>query len=98
MTILTWLTLGYAAVLVLVLAVGLLTVWLRLRGIAAALGAARDALARVRDATGGLDEGIAPLRDQLLEAVQALESAADDLGAAGDRVRERSGAPAGAGR
>lgn len=92
MTLLLWLTIGYAAVLVLVLAVGLILVWLRLRAIDRALEATRDALVRASDASGDLDDRVAPLRERLLSAFAALQEAGDDLSEADERIREREGA------
>lgn len=92
MKLLLWLTLGYAAVLVLVLAVGLVLAWLRLRGIDRALEAARDSLLQVRDASAGLDDRVVPLREPLMAAVGALQHAGEDLSEADERVRERLGA------
>lgn len=96
MTLLLWLTLAYAAVLVLVLAVGLITVWLRLRGIDRALGSARQSLGEVCDATTGLDAALDPLVERLMGTVESLERAASELSDADQRLRERMGAaPAG---
>ncbi|MBW3554612.1 MAG: hypothetical protein KY466_13945 [Gemmatimonadetes bacterium] len=97
MTLLIWLTLAYAAILVLALAVGLIMVWLRLRGIDRGLEAAHDSLVRVRDASAGLDDGIEPLRERLLAAIRALQEAAEELAGAEEKVAERSGAAAGGG-
>lgn len=97
MTLLIWLTLAYAAILVAVLAVGLIMVWLRLRGIDRGLEAARDSLVRVRDASAGLDDAIEPLRERLLAAIRALQEAAEELAGAEEKVGERSGAAAGGG-
>lgn len=97
MTLLVWLTLAYAVVLVAALAIGLTLVWLRLRGVDRALAAARDSLVRVRDSSAGLDDGIRPLRERLLASVEALEAAAEDLVDARERVQERAGTVAQAG-
>lgn len=92
MTLLIWLTLAYAAVLVLALAVGLTVVWLRLRRIDRGLEAARDSLVRTRDASAGLDDGIDPLRERLLAAIEALHEAAEDLSGAEEAVVEGTAA------
>lgn len=97
MTVLLWLTLAYAAVLVLALAAGLVTVWLRLRGIDRALGSARRSLVEVEDGTRGLDAAMDPLVDRLLATVESLDRAASELSQADQRVRERSGAAAAGG-
>lgn len=97
MTLLIWLTLGYAAVLVLALAVGLTMVWLRLRRIDRGLAAARDSLVRTRDASAGLDDGIDPLRERLLAAISALHEAAEDLSGAEEAVVEGTATAAGRG-
>jgi hypothetical protein len=91
MTLLLWLTLAYAAVLVLALAAGLTAIWLRLRGIGRALTAARDSLARVRDATAPLEAAMTPLQDRMLELAGSLEEAASELVVAGEAVGERLG-------
>lgn len=95
MTVLLWLTLAYAAVLVLALAVGLTTVWLRLRGIDRALDAARSSLLETRDATSGLPDAIDPLVHRLMATVESLEEAAGELREADERVKERLGTAAG---
>lgn len=95
MTVLIWLTLAYAAVLVLALAAGLTAVWLRLRGIDRALDAARKSLADTRDATSGLHESVDPLVQRLMATVESLEEAASEMTEADERVQERLGAPAG---
>lgn len=96
MTVLLWVTLGYAAVLVLVLAVGLGMVWLRLRGIHRGLAAVGDALSHVRAASEGLDERVEPIRERLLAAIHLLQEAAEDLSDADERVSEqRDATPAG---
>lgn len=96
MMVLLWLTLAYAAVLVLALAAGLITVWLRLRGIDRALGSARQSLDEVCEATTGLKAALDPLVERLMGTVESLERAATELSAADQRVRERMGAaPAG---
>lgn len=90
MTLLLWLTLAYLAILVLALAGGLTLVWLRLRAIDRGLAAAHSSLLQVAEASAPLEEEIAPLRDRLMAAIEALETAAEDLTGAGERVRERS--------
>lgn len=97
MTLLLWLTLAYLAILVLALAVGLTLVWLRLRAVDRGLAAAHSSLLRVAEASAPLEEQIAPLRDRLLAAIDALEVAAEDLTGAEERVRERSGVAAAGG-
>jgi hypothetical protein len=88
-TVLLWLTLAYAAVLVLTLAGGLTAIWLRLRGIDRALTAARDSLVRVRDASAPLDAAIRPVRERMLDAARSLEQAARELSAADEFVERR---------
>lgn len=95
MTLLLWLTLAYAAVLVLALAAGLITVWLRLRGIDRALDSARRSLLETRDATSELDDAIDPLVARLLATVDALQQAAGELVEADERAQERFGTAAG---
>lgn len=97
MRLLLWLTLAYAAVLVLTLAVGLTVAWLRLRSIDHGLAAAHAALVRVEVASASLDDEIAPLRDRLLAAIDALQVAGEDLTGAEERIRERVRATAAGG-
>jgi hypothetical protein len=95
-TVLLWLTLAYAAILVLALAAGLTAIWLRLRGIDRGLTAARDSLARVRDATGPLDAAIGLVREPMLETSRSLETAATELATAAEALERRlERAPAG---
>lgn len=95
MTVLLWLTLGYAAVLVIALAAGLTAVWVRLRGIDRALESARKSLVETRAATGGLPESIDPLVQHLMATVESLHEAASELTEADERVQERLGTAAG---
>jgi septal ring factor EnvC (AmiA/AmiB activator) len=88
-TLLLWLTLGYAVILVLALAIGLTAIWWRLRGIDRALAAARDSLTRVRDATAPLETAIEPMRERMLESARSLQTAARELSAADEGLERR---------
>lgn len=79
MTLLTVLTLIYAAVLVLALAASLIMILLYLRRIATALGEARAALESVADRTAGLDEPLTVVRDAIGESVEPFEQTAQLL-------------------
>lgn len=96
MQVLLVLTLIYAAVLVLALAISLIAIWWQLRGVDRALDAARGSLEGVRDATQALDERLTPIGEPLLEALTEFQTAAQELSEADRRVREHfHGAPAG---
>ncbi len=79
MRLLITLTLGYVAVLVPALAASLIAIWVSLRGVASALGEARQALVRVQDAT-------APLAGHLNGVQDLVVAAGDGVAAAEARV------------
>ena len=94
MTLLLWLTLVWAGVLILVLVAGLTLAWLRLRAIDRSLIAVREALFRTRDATADFDRSVAPVRGRLLATLDALQSAVEAREGADPRLRDRFGAGA----
>lgn len=63
MSVLAWLTLAWAAVLVLAVAVSLTAIAVQLRRIGSLLGETREALALVRDRTSHLEAPLRLLRD-----------------------------------
>lgn len=91
MTTLGWLTLGYAAVLVVALAVSLTAIGLHLRGIGSVLGEVGEALERARRHTEPLEEPIRVLDDAAAEMAGEFEDAADRLREADHSLGARSG-------
>ncbi len=65
MEILTWVTIVYAIVLVLTLAVGLITILLTLMAVARKLGQIDAGLKQVRENTAPLNAGVEKLNDEL---------------------------------
>lgn len=94
MTLLLWITLVWAGVLILGLVAGLTLAWLRLRAVDRSLAAVREALLRTRDATADFDRSVAPVRGRLLATLDALQSAVEALEGAEPRLRDRFGAGA----
>lgn len=92
MSVLGWLTLGYAAVLVIVLATSLTAIALYLRSTSRLLGEAREALERVRDHTAPLEGPLAALEAAVSEVA---EQAADAIGRPGRRPSRREEVGAG---
>ena len=89
MQLLMLLTLVYAAVLVLALAVSLILIWLHLKRIGAVLGQARGELEAVRDSTSALGRLLEPasgapegIADTLAQANRGLRNAGERLDAA----------------
>lgn len=82
---LTGLTLAYAAILVLALAVILATIVVLVRRIGAALDEVRDSLAEACERTAALEDLLGPLDSDAAELRGDVEAAAADL----ERVEER---------
>ena len=94
MTLLLGLTLACAGVLILVLVVGLMLAWLRMRAIDRSLASFREAFFRTRDATAGFDRSVAPVRERLVATLDVLRGAVEALEAAEPGLRDRFGAGA----
>jgi hypothetical protein len=90
MTLLTWLTLIYAVVLVLALAVTLVTICVYLWRIGAALGEARSALEAVARQTEPLERHVAVLGEPVEATRAGLAEAASRLAAADERLADIS--------
>lgn len=86
MELLRLVTLVYAGVLVLALAVSLTAIWVYLRRIAGALGGAREAFSRVATETEHLDPNLHPLRDLSREAAEEMSAAESALESADERL------------
>ena len=71
--VLRWVTVAYAAVLVLALAIALTTIAVYLWRIAAGMIRVRDALARVRDETAALPGHLKPLEQRTEQRVREFE-------------------------
>lgn len=90
MQLLTVLTLIYAGVLVLALAVSLIAIRLRLGAIDHALEGARASLGRVCAASEPLHDELAPIEERLKEALRSVNEAADELDGAHDAIEQRA--------
>lgn len=94
MSLLAWLTLAWAAVLVLAVAVSLIAIVVQLRRTAALLAEVGAALEQVSELTGTLDSPLSAVRDTTAQLATDLRGAgaAIDAGRRGlDRLVERLG-------
>ncbi len=80
-TVLTWLTVGYVVILVLVLAATLITVLWALWSTGSALGKVAEALIEVERNSAPLEGVLVPVNEGLVTVAGALVSARDHLAA-----------------
>jgi hypothetical protein len=89
--LLTWATVVYALVLVVVLAVSLATIWYYLWSIGTTLGKIRDGLLIVRDQTAPLGGHVTAINGALDRAAGGFGGALDDLAATDAALGELAG-------
>ncbi len=88
MQVLTWITIAYFVVLVLVLAVGLIAIWTTLMSVAKKLGAISGGLQQVEQNTQPLNAGVEKLNGSLGNLAGGLMVAESSFVSANEHLEE----------